>query len=243
VRLVNEVNERMANTSWATLSPASAVRALSALSAQRNNEPVFTAQEIQNKAVPLLARLASVPGEPLVIRGMAGRRDGTTQHTWTVMYRDIASRDAGAEGTTPAQFSRNLADANYDADTGEFLSASTLCDLTGRPYAAGSERALPLTANEAVEEARMWLPKLGLSSCQSGQAGQSRASPVVFAPQKSGSGLWRVWLQGRETPGGPPLTILVILSSETEAVVRAVAVERAAFPRFIYPGPLRVVSV
>ena len=239
LRLVNAVNERMANTSWATLSPASAVSAVRGLSAQLNGEPVFTADEIQKKAVPLLARLTSVPGEPEAIRGMAGRRDGSTQHLWTVEYRDAASRDvassdAVAEGTAPEELLHKLAEATYDADTGELTSASTLCDLTGRPYVVGSERARPLTANEAVAEARMWLPKLGLWGC-SGQSGQSPPSPVVFAPQKTSSGQWRVWLRGRETLGGPQLTVLVAVSNQTEVLVQATVVERAAYPRFYLP--------
>jgi hypothetical protein len=230
LRLVNEVNEKMTDSSRVTLSPASAV---SSLSVRLNDEPLITAQEIQTKAVPLLAQLAPVPGEPLVVRGMAGRRDGSTQKVWTVAYRDVArdaaSSDAAAEGTAPEELLQKLAETTYDADTGELLSASTLCDLAGRPYVVGSERARPLTEDEAVEEARLWLRKLGL------WAGQSQASPVVFTPRKSSSGLWRVWLRGRETPKGPPLTILVGVSSQTEALVQATVVERAAFPSFYLP--------
>jgi hypothetical protein len=87
-RLVNEMNERIANTTSPTLTPASA---LTALFPGSNDEPVFTSDEIRNKAVPLLARLASVPGEPLVVRGVAGRADGTTQRTWSVWYSPVPS--------------------------------------------------------------------------------------------------------------------------------------------------------
>jgi hypothetical protein len=234
---MNAVNEKIANTSWATLSPASAVWALSC---QREGEPVITAQVIQTKAVPLLARLVSVPGEPEVSRGMAGRRDGSTQNVWTVSYRDaayrnVASSDAAAERTAPEEFLQKLAEATYDADTGELTRVSTLCDLSGRPFTVGAERARPLTENEAVEEARMWLRKLDLWD-RSGQSGQYRQLPVVFAPQKSNR-VWRVWLWGRETPKGSPLTILVTLSSRTEAYMEATVVERAAFPSIYLPRP------
>jgi hypothetical protein len=232
LRLLNGVSERAANTSWAALSPTNAVYALSA---RLNDEPVFTAQEIQMKAVPLLARLASVPGEPLVIRGMNGRTDGTTQREWAVVYCPIPSPDAAAEGTASEPSSPSSpsspapAEVGYDADTGEMTCATTACDLDGQPYVPGSKREQPLTAREAVREARAWLRKLGLV------AGQEEPSPVVSAPRKSASGMWRVWLQGRETPEGPKLTVLVTLSSKTEAMMRAVVVDRAAIPSLYLP--------
>jgi hypothetical protein len=150
---------------------------------------------------------------------MAGRADGTTQHTWTVLYHPAASGGAALD----------LAEADYDADTGELIRANTFCDLEGQPNVPGSERARLLTANDAVAEARAWLSKLGL------WAGQTEASPVVFAPQKSSCGNWRVWLRGRETPGGPPLTVAVALNSRTEAYMEATIVERAALPSFYLP--------
>jgi hypothetical protein len=223
IRLTSEVNAQIAKTSRATLSPASAV---SVLSARLSGGPVFTAPEIQKKAVPLLARLASMPGEPLVILGVAGRADGTTQHTWTVSYRISVSGDAALD----------LAEAEYDADTGELMRASTLCDLEGQPPVAGAERPRTLTAQAAIEEARAWLPKIGL------WAAQSQAPPVVLASQKPSSGIWRVWLRGRETPGGPPLTVAISLSTKTGSLLQAAIVERAAFPSVYLPRSSASVS-
>jgi hypothetical protein len=90
-----------------------------------------------------------------------------------------------------------------------------------------------VTENEAVEEARSWLPKLGLCD----PSVQPDATPTVFPPQKTKSGRWWVWLHGRETLGGPLLTVLVSVSSGSENRIRmqAVIVERAAIPTLSLP--------
>jgi hypothetical protein len=183
---------------------------------------VYSAAEIQEKAMPLLARLDPGGKEVSVLRGMSGRADGSTQRLWCVVSRESpadALRNAD-DGPVPAKDLTGWAELHYDADTGALVYASSTPD----PGAQTNLSPSGLTEAEAVRVARGWMPKLGF--CPEGET----MSPAVFPPRKMPRGLWRVWLRGQETPQGPPLTVEVVVRSAGDELIRATVVERISYP-------------
>jgi hypothetical protein len=129
-----------------------------------------------------------------------------------------------------------MAEVRYDADTGELVYASTMYPLHGTGTAADTE-SVPQniqTTREAVQAARAWVRKMGMTG--GGNAGSDAQPAVVFPPEKSKLGVWRVWLSVRETPetpdtpDSPALTVEVVLKSQYDSLVRAVVVDRSALP-------------
>jgi hypothetical protein len=184
-----------------------------------------TAKQIQRKATPLLAQLASPHGKVVkesnifkivTAPGASEKADGNTQRQWCVS--GIAFDQAGAE-------------VRYDADTGELIYAGTVGYRDNTNNTDNRVQKPLLAAREAVQVARAWMPKLGLT--QSGIV-----SPVLFAPEKTPRGLWRVWLQGTETPAGPPLTVQLTVIAATGDLLYAAVVERSKCPSIYLPDSL-----
>jgi hypothetical protein len=196
-----------------------------AFSVRLNSDPAFTADAIRIEAAPVLAQLAPAHGHLEVIGGMGERPDGSAQRQWTVVCSSAPPR---SNDFAPAAKGGGMAEVVYDGDTGELIHASAMCGLDGLPHDPTALRPRELTADEAVVEARAWLPKLGLAAV--GKPGEPEVSPVHYTPQMSIVGTWRVWLRARETFNGPVVTVMVILSNRRRALMQAVVLERAAFP-------------
>jgi hypothetical protein len=199
----------------------------------------FTAAQIREKAGPLLTCLSAGREEVSVTAQTGGLCDGGTGREWCVISASHTSRSApGCVGAhcdqCSAELSPEMAEVRYDGDTGGLIYASSTFGMHGQ---SPSVSRAPLTSSEAIEVARAWLPKLGLANAQKQrEPGKSRVSPpIVFPPQKSSAGLWRVWLRGQETPGGPPLTVQISLTDATGEFLFAAVVERAAAPMVYLP--------
>lgn len=183
---------------------------------------VVTADNIREKAEPLLARMTAEPGEIFVTAGPGSGCDGETHHQWYVNSRATSSRMPGDGDST------ELAEVRYDATTGGLIYACTAFGVPDRRTRSGGH---PLTAEEAVQVARRWLPKLGFVP-----SGNADAIPtVVFPPQRLPATQWRVWLRAKETPDGPDLTVQVAVTSSTGAFLFAAVVERAETPLVYLP--------
>ncbi len=201
----------------------------------------FTAEEIRQKATPVLTRLAPGHDEVAVSAAVSAYGDGSTQRQWCITCYSTRPGNAEAEaetgGTAKASHSVRLAVAYYDAGTGDLIRASTTGGMKGRngrsfvPGVSGEALVRELTAPEAIQVARAWLPKLGFDATD----GSGAPAPLVFPPHQTRGGFWWVWLQGRETPSGPAWTVRLSVGTVAGSLPDAVVVERAGIPEYLLP--------
>jgi hypothetical protein len=177
-----------------------------------------TSLQFQAKALPLLAQLAPRYDRVVLAAGASDRADVVTQRQWSI--RGIAA--AQDETADSAELASELAEVRYDADTGELIYAG----MIRGPDIRDSTRSIP--KSEAVQAARAWMSKLGLNPTGS-------VLPVLFPPEKTPGGLWRVWLPGPEAPGGHPLTVQVTLIAATGDFLYAAIAEHSTMPRTYLP--------